>query len=67
MVSDLVRDSKRVDSAETLLPQKGAVMGRCPACGAEVLDRPKGYFCSNKECRFALWKNNRYLTVSAKS
>lgn len=61
MVSDLVRDSKRVDSAETLLPQKGAVMGRCPACGAEVLDRPKGYFCSNKECRFALWKNNRYF------
>lgn len=61
MVSDLVRDSKRVDSAETLLPQKGAVVGSCPACGAEVLDRPKGYFCSNKECRFALWKNNRYF------
>ena len=61
MVSDLVRDSKRVDSAETLLPQKGAVMGSCPACGAEVLDRAKGYFCSNKECRFALWKNNRYF------
>ena len=61
MVSDLVRDSKRVDGAETLLPQKGAVMGSCPACGAEVLDRPKGYFCSNKECRFALWKNNRYF------
>ena len=61
MVSDLVRDSKRVDSAETLLPQKGAVVGNCPACGADVLDRPKGYFCSNKECRFALWKNNRYF------
>ena len=61
MVSDLVRDSKRVDGAETFLPQKGAVIGSCPACGAEVLDRPKGYFCSNKECRFALWKNNRYF------
>ena len=61
MVSDLVRDSKRVDSAETLLPQKSAVVGNCPACGADVLDRPKGYFCSNKECRFALWKNNRYF------
>ena len=61
MVSDLVQNSKRVDGAETLLPQKGTVMGRCPACGADVLDRPKGYFCSNKECRFALWKNNRYF------
>lgn len=61
MVSDLVQNSKRVDGAETLLPQKGAVIGRCPACGADVLDRTKGYFCSNKECRFALWKDNRYF------
>ena len=61
MVQDLVRNYRCVDGAETLFPQKGAVFGNCPACGAEVLDRPKGYFCSNKECRFVLWKNNRFF------
>lgn len=61
MVSGLVQDSKRVNGADTLLPQGGTVVGSCPACGADVLDRTKGYFCSNKECRFALWKNNRYF------
>ena len=41
-------------------------MGSCPVCGADVLDRPKGYFCSSKDCRFALWKDNRYFASIGK-
>lgn len=61
MIRDLVENYKVISGAETLLPQRGTVMGRCPACGADVLDKPKGYFCFNKDCRFALWKENRYF------
>ena len=61
MVTDLVHDSARVDGADTLFPPKGNVIGRCPACGADVVDRAKGYFCTNPACRFALWKDNRYF------
>ena len=61
MIQDLVQNYKCVEGASTLLPQNGTVIGNCPACGADVLDRPKGYFCSNRDCRFALWKNNRYF------
>lgn len=61
MIQDLVQNYRCVDGAEALFPQKGAVFGSCPACGADVLDRQKGYFCSNRDCRFALWKNNRFF------
>jgi DNA topoisomerase-3 len=61
MIRDMVENYECVSGADVLLPPKGAVVGNCPACGAEVLDKPKGYFCSNKECRFALWKSNRYF------
>ena len=61
MIQDLVRNYPCIDGAEIILPANGTVMGTCPACGADVLERQKGYFCSNGDCRFALWKNNRYF------
>ena len=42
-------------------------IGKCPLCGSPVENRPKGYFCSSRECRFALWKNNRYFESIGKS
>lgn len=37
------------------------VIGKCPACGSPVIEKSKGFFCSNRDCRFALWKENRYF------
>lgn len=36
-------------------------VGKCPACGSPVIEKSKGFFCSNRQCRFALWKENRYF------
>lgn len=38
-----------------------SAIGKCPACGSPVIEKSKGFFCSNRECRFALWKENRYF------
>ena len=45
---------------------RNKVIGTCPHCGAEVLERQKGWFCSNRECRFVLWKDNAYFTKIGK-
>ena len=45
---------------------RNKVIGTCPHCGAEVLERQKGWFCSNRECRFILWKDNAYFTKIGK-
>lgn len=36
-------------------------IGTCPWCGGEVYDGKSSYHCSNRECNFCLWKNNKFL------
>ncbi|MDL2258977.1 DNA topoisomerase 3 [Eubacteriales bacterium OttesenSCG-928-K08] len=45
---------------------KGAVVGRCPRCGADVTESAKGFFCSSRACKFALWKDSRFWQVKEK-
>lgn len=35
--------------------------GICPCCQSDVVEKPKGWFCSNRECRFLLWKDNAFF------
>lgn len=42
------------------------VVGKCPKCGSDVIEREKSFSCSNKECSFALWKDNKLLTSIGK-
>lgn len=58
-VTDLVQNYKVMKNAETALPKEDETIGNCPACGGSVKEKSKGYFCS--DCKFALWKNNRYF------
>lgn len=62
MVNTLVRDYKVIDGAEVLFPSGREVVGKCPRCGSDVTESKKGYFCEKNDCRFALWKDNRFLT-----
>lgn len=45
---------------------KGAVLGKCPRCGADVVESGKGFFCSSRACRFALWKDSRFWEAKGK-
>ncbi len=40
---------------------KNKIIGICPNCGANVVEREKGWFCENRECRFVLWKDNAFF------
>ena len=42
-------------------------VGVCPRCGAPVYEGKKGFFCDNRECCFALWKDNRFFSSKKKS
>ena len=49
---------------------KGTVheaVGVCPRCGVPVYEGKKGFFCDNRECSFALWKDNRFFSSKKKS
>jgi len=61
MVNGLVQDYESVKDAEALLHPECDSIGICPVCGSKVIEKQKGFFCSNAGCKFALWKNNRFF------
>lgn len=66
MIKNLVETYEPVKDTAARMRPKGILAETCPACGAELLERPKGYFCTNRDCRFALWKENRYFDAIGK-
>ena len=48
------------DKAQMFKPEREA-LGICPRCGSPVYEGKKNYYCSNKECIFTMWKNDRFF------
>ena len=65
MIAGLVATYEKAKGADALM-SRNKVIGTCPHCGSEVLEKQKGWFCSNSECRFILWKDNAYFTKIGK-
>lgn len=64
MITGLVKNYEAVKGADTLLPSReksGKVIGSCPSCGSDIAEMQKGWFCTNKSCRFAIWRDNNYF------
>ena len=66
MVSGLVKTYEAVKGADVLMQPERKVIGSCPACGSDVCETAKGWFCRDKGCRFALWKENRFFQTLGK-
>lgn len=61
MIVSLVKNYEVIKGADVLMTPKGRVIGNCPACGSEITESKKGWFCTGKDCCFALWKDNNYF------
>lgn len=66
MVSGLVKTYEAVKGADVLMQPERKVIGSCPACGSDVCETAKGWFCRDKNCKFALWKENRFFQTLGK-
>ena len=62
MVSELVKTYSVIKGAEVLFPSGRDVIGKCPRCGGDVTESKKGFFCETNDCRFGLWRDNKFLT-----
>ena len=59
IISSLVTTTEAAKGANALMKNK--IIGVCPNCGKPVVEREKGWFCENRECRFVLWKDNAFF------
>lgn len=62
MVNELVKTYSVIKGAEVLFPSGRDVIGKCPRCGGDVTESKKGFFCESNDCRFGLWRDNKFLT-----
>lgn len=63
MLTELTRSYRVVPGAEVLFPSGREVIGRCPRCGCDVTESKKGFFCERSDCKFGLWRDNKFLTA----
>ncbi|MBR3429036.1 MAG: DNA topoisomerase 3 [Clostridia bacterium] len=66
LISFLIQNAQRDPIADTLFPPAAGKVGKCPNCGAAVLEKETGFFCENRVCSFRLWKKNRLLQSGGK-
>ena len=59
VISSLVTTTEAAKGANALMKSK--IIGVCPNCGKPVVEREKGWFRENRECRFVLWKDNAFF------
>ena len=62
MARELVKTYASVlDGKQDLFKAEKPEIGKCPRCGSPVHEGKKNYYCSNKECAFVMWKNDRFF------
>lgn len=49
------------DKEKERFKEEKPVIGKCPRCGANIYEGRKNYYCANRDCTFAMWKNDRFF------
>ena len=66
MLKELVGTYQVIKGSEYLFTPPREVVGKCPRCGGEVAETQKGFFCQDKSCKFAIWKNSNWWAAKRK-
>ena len=66
MLKELVGTYQVIKGSEYLFAPPREVVGKCPRCGGEIAEMQKGFFCQDKSCKFAIWKNNNWWAAKRK-
>ncbi len=62
MLVQIVKTYAPVNDYESLFPSNREVIGKCPRCGGDVTESKLGFFCERSDCRFGLWKDNKFFS-----
>ena len=67
MTSELVKAYPFLSEAEANRFDTGREsIGNCPRCGSPVYVGKGNYYCSNKECSFCMWEDNKFFSSKKK-
>ena len=61
LTKELIENADAEKAKPELFKQGKTVIGLCPRCQNPVYEGKKNYYCSDKDCRFSMWKNDRFF------
>ena len=67
MTSELVKTYPFLSNAEASRFDSGReTIGKCPRCGSPVYVGTGNFYCSNRDCSFCLWEDNKFFSNKKK-
>jgi len=61
LTKELIENVDAEKAKPELFKQEKTVIGLCPRCKNPVYEGKKNYYCSNRDCLFSMWKNDRFF------
>ena len=63
MARELVKENATADKSKAAFTggEEKPSIGKCPRCGSPVYEGKKNFYCSNRDCAFTMWKNDRFF------
>ena len=63
MARELVKENATADKDKVAFTggEEKPSIGKCPRCGSPVHEGRKNFYCSNRDCAFTMWKNDRFF------
>ena len=63
MARELVKENTAADKGKAAFTggEEKPSVGKCPRCGSPVHEGKKNFYCSNRDCAFTMWKNDRFF------
>ena len=63
MARELVKENATADKDKAAFTggEEKPSIGKCPRCGSPVWEGKKNFYCSNRDCAFTMWKNDRFF------
>lgn len=66
-VEDIFAKAQGISITQATKENEKEVLGKCPKCGSDIIETKAAYSCLNRDCKFALWKNDKYFAALGKN
>ena len=67
LLDKMLADLRQIPTVEAAPYHNKVSVGSCPVCGNPVHESKLSFCCADRSCKFALWKESRYLANMRKT
>ena len=67
LLERMLADLRQIPTVQESPIYNKVSIGNCPVCGKPVCEGKLNFYCSDRDCKFALWKESRYLANMRKT